>query len=110
VQPPALPQSEQDDPPASDEDDPDASFDTAAKTDMMRLAGALQTGQELSSVARLKGRSSSNLLLHLAHLYSYNGIFLPRIKRCNFHKYMETVCCIIPDLHAPMNSVSGPQW
>ena len=75
VQPAALPQLEQEEPPAMDEDAPLESRDIAAKVDMMRRAGALQTGQIASSAARLMGRSSSNLLLQMEHLYSYNGIF-----------------------------------
>jgi hypothetical protein len=50
-----------------DEEAPLESRETAAKTDMMRRAWARQIGQELSSAARLIGRISSNLWLHLEH-------------------------------------------
>jgi hypothetical protein len=78
VQPAALPQVAQDEPPATDEVAPLESRDTAAQTDMMRLAGASQMGQFESSAQRLNGRSSSKILLHLEHLNSYKGILIPR--------------------------------
>ena len=56
--------------PAIEEYSPSPPLEKEAKRDKIRLAVFLHWGQEVSSLALLKGRNSSNLQLHSGQTYS----------------------------------------
>jgi hypothetical protein len=55
-------------------DPPLLSFEKHANCESIRFADFPHEGQSASAFALLNERSRSNLVLHMAHLYSYIGI------------------------------------